>query len=189
MQRNQLLKSQTTLNKTTTHRIRHPVASYSNHHQLQATVANNLSQLDNQTLTLSRKSTSWYQTQHRNEVVPTNLNVVVLILNANTLTHLLNTTRATRLHATTAFQESRAKTRFDWFCHRPAASSQHQLTRQPADGSYGKGEQQTRGSVAPSYWVRFHHIETDISSHLIECNGTKVELLSHKFNENDNAGI
>ncbi|KZV58320.1 transcription factor JUNGBRUNNEN 1-like [Dorcoceras hygrometricum] len=52
MQRNQLLKSQTTLNKTTTHRIRHPVASYSNHHQLQATVANNLSQLENQTLLL-----------------------------------------------------------------------------------------------------------------------------------------
>ncbi|KZV16404.1 hypothetical protein F511_34968 [Dorcoceras hygrometricum] len=50
MQRNQLLKSQTRLNKTTTHSLRHPVASYSNHHQLQATVANNLSQLDNQTL-------------------------------------------------------------------------------------------------------------------------------------------
>ncbi|KZV32505.1 hypothetical protein F511_03713 [Dorcoceras hygrometricum] len=84
------------------------------------------------TQTLSRKSTSWYQTQHRNDVAPTNLNIVVLILNANTLTHLLITTRATRLHATTAFQEYRAKTRFDWFFHRPAASSQHQLTRQPA---------------------------------------------------------
>ncbi|KZV47825.1 DNA damage-binding protein 1 [Dorcoceras hygrometricum] len=49
MQRNQLLKSQTTLNKTKTHSLRHPVASsctkhpdtsYSNHYQLQATVAN-----------------------------------------------------------------------------------------------------------------------------------------------------
>ncbi|KZV37536.1 hypothetical protein F511_31975 [Dorcoceras hygrometricum] len=48
------------------------------------------------------------------------------------LKHLLNTTHATDFTRTTAFQESRAKTRFDWFCHQPAASSQHQLTRQPA---------------------------------------------------------
>ncbi|KZV33431.1 hypothetical protein F511_40035 [Dorcoceras hygrometricum] len=34
---------------------------------------------------------------------------------------------------TTAFQESRAKTRFDWFYHRPVASSPNQLTRHPAD--------------------------------------------------------
>ncbi|KZV54706.1 hypothetical protein F511_05087 [Dorcoceras hygrometricum] len=56
MQRNQLLKSQTTLNKTTLHSLRHPVASYSNHHQLQATVANNLSQLDSQTLVQNTKA-------------------------------------------------------------------------------------------------------------------------------------
>ncbi|KZV50118.1 hypothetical protein F511_16511 [Dorcoceras hygrometricum] len=31
-----------------------------------------------------------------------------------------------------AFQESRAETRFDWFCHRPVASSPNQLTRHPA---------------------------------------------------------
>ncbi|KZV20460.1 pentatricopeptide repeat-containing protein [Dorcoceras hygrometricum] len=36
---------------------------------------------------------------------------------------------------TTEFQESRAKTRFDWFCHRPTASSPHQLTRHPAGTS------------------------------------------------------
>ncbi|KZV46124.1 hypothetical protein F511_29644 [Dorcoceras hygrometricum] len=39
---------------------------------------------------------------------------------------------------TWAFQESRAKTLFDWFCHRPAASSQHQLTRQPAGLTAGE---------------------------------------------------
>ncbi|KZV33244.1 hypothetical protein F511_42650 [Dorcoceras hygrometricum] len=54
--------------------------------------------LNNQQI-LAHKSTSWYQTQHRNDVAPTNLNAVVLILNAITLTHLLITTRATRLHA------------------------------------------------------------------------------------------
>ncbi|KZV17700.1 hypothetical protein F511_31312 [Dorcoceras hygrometricum] len=37
---------------------------------------------------------------------------------------------------TTAFQESRAKTRFDWFCHRPVASSPNQLTRHPADRKF-----------------------------------------------------
>ncbi|KZV44953.1 hypothetical protein F511_28841 [Dorcoceras hygrometricum] len=42
-------------------------------------------------------------------------------------------------------------------------------------GPYWKGEQQTSGSVAPSYWVRLHHIVTDISSHSIECNGTYWE--------------
>ncbi|KZV45751.1 hypothetical protein F511_21217 [Dorcoceras hygrometricum] len=33
---------------------------------------------------------------------------------------------------TTAFQESRAKARFDWFCHRPVTNSPNQLTRHPA---------------------------------------------------------
>ncbi|KZT76305.1 protein transport protein Sec31A [Dorcoceras hygrometricum] len=44
----QLMKSRATLNN--------PVANYSDHHQLQATAANNLSQLDNQTLFQNTKA-------------------------------------------------------------------------------------------------------------------------------------
>ncbi|KZV51994.1 ATP-binding cassette transporter [Dorcoceras hygrometricum] len=78
------------------------------------------------------RSTSWYQTQHPNDVASTNLNAVVLTLNATTLKHLLITQTQPDFTQTTAFQESRAKTRFDWFCHRPVASSPNQLTRHPA---------------------------------------------------------
>ncbi|KZV47826.1 hypothetical protein F511_39901 [Dorcoceras hygrometricum] len=85
MQRNQLLKSQTTLNKTTTHSLRHPVASscrkhpdtsYSNHYQLQATVANKslaAGQPD-----AGSKYKSWNQLQHTKPSVATNQNGVAL---------------------------------------------------------------------------------------------------------------
>ncbi|KZV44799.1 hypothetical protein F511_35455 [Dorcoceras hygrometricum] len=76
MQRNQLLKSLTTLNKTTTHCLRHPVASYSNHYQLQATVANKslaAGQPD-----AGSKYKSWNQLKHTKRSVATNQNGVAL---------------------------------------------------------------------------------------------------------------
>ncbi|KZV26330.1 rop guanine nucleotide exchange factor 14 [Dorcoceras hygrometricum] len=85
MQRNQPLKSQTTLNKTTMHSLRHqvassrtkhPDASYSNHHQLQATVANK-SLAAGQPDTGS-KYKSWNQLQHTKRSVATNQNGVAL---------------------------------------------------------------------------------------------------------------
>ncbi|KZV27930.1 hypothetical protein F511_30714 [Dorcoceras hygrometricum] len=118
----------------------YPVARQNNATLLSAGSSRNLkTQPGTQT-----RSTSWYQTQHTNDVAPTNLNAVVLALNATTLNHLLITTLLidqqelkrdlpADFTQTTAFQESRAKTRFDWFFHRPVASFPNQLTRHPAE--------------------------------------------------------
>ncbi|KZV38657.1 transmembrane receptor protein tyrosine kinase [Dorcoceras hygrometricum] len=75
-QRNQLLKSQTTLNKTTTHSLRHPISSHSNHHQLQATIANK--SLAAGQPNAGSKYKSWNQLQHTKRSVATNQNGVAL---------------------------------------------------------------------------------------------------------------
>ncbi|KZV29236.1 pentatricopeptide repeat 5 [Dorcoceras hygrometricum] len=50
---------------------------------------------------------------------------------------------------TTEFQESRAKTRFCWIHHRPAAGSVNQLTRQPADAMVSMPGKQSQGYAVP----------------------------------------